>query len=59
MKFELNENEEKSYNNFIKKLSKKYLNDVEIIFSNGGGIGRCVKVKAGKHEKDITDYSSW
>lgn len=59
MKFELNENEEKAYNDFVKKLPKKYKSNIEITFTNGGGIGVGIIVKAGKYKKDITDYDCW
>jgi len=59
-KFELNNNEIKAYENFIKKLPKKYRNmPRDMIFSFGNGIGVGVSIRVGDKEKDITDYARW
>jgi hypothetical protein len=60
MKFELNEKEVELYNEFMKKLPKKYKSMTrQFIFHEGNGIGIGITIKVGDKEKNITDYSSW
>ena len=59
IKFEMNDVEEERYNEFIKTLSNKELTELDVIFSNGSGIGQTVELKVGKKITDITDYDSW
>ena len=58
--YELTPQEDEAYEDFIKKLPKKYKNKTrKLIFSMGSGIGIAVTVKVGKLKKDITDYKTW
>jgi len=57
---ELNEVEKENAQNFLNKLPKRLkYSDVELIFSNGAGIGIGITIKVGDKSKDITDYTSW
>jgi hypothetical protein len=56
----LNEIEQKSLDEFVGSLPKKYKNKVvKLYFVPANGIGYAKGVKVGKRYKDITDYSSW
>lgn len=60
MDVNLTETERKAFDEFIKKLPRKYkYKKVKLIFSHGSGIGRNVYVKVKKLKRDITDYDSW
>jgi hypothetical protein len=56
----LNELEQKSLDEFVESLSKKYKGRVvKLYFLPVNGIGYAKGVKVGKRYKDITDYLSW
>jgi len=65
MKFDLNANEVRAYEEFMAKLPKKYKNaSKHITFTFGNGIGTAVGVSVSfvglkTIEMDITDYKSW
>lgn len=63
MKFELNEEEVKTFEKHKESVKDLFdeVGDVSFTFSGGGGIGQTVKVTFEKHNitKNITDYGSW
>ncbi len=58
--FEINEIEMKRYENWLKKLPKKYQKlETEFVFQTGSGIGVAILARKGTKEVDLTDYSTW